>query len=104
MRQDPGKIDVMKIARFEKSVVRKNSTTLMQRGPRGCTRGEVRSGRSVPQLGLIGGNDAGGVANAVENSGAHREGRAPKKSVVGLDCNAGAMTAQFFEDGPRSRG
>jgi hypothetical protein len=26
-----------------------------------------------------------------------------KKSVVGLDCNAGAATAELFEDAPRSR-
>jgi hypothetical protein len=76
----------------------------MQRGPRGSTRDEVRSGRSVPQLGLIGRSDAFGVANVEGNSGAGREGRAPTKSVVGLDCNAGATTAEFFEDATRSRG
>jgi hypothetical protein len=76
----------------------------MQRGPRDCTRGEVRSGRSAPQLGLLGRSDASGVANARGNSGADRVGRAPKKSVVGLDCNARATTAEFFEDAPRSRG
>jgi hypothetical protein len=49
------------------SVTRKNSTTVMQRGPRGCTRGEVRSGRSVLQLGLIARSDASDVANARGN-------------------------------------
>jgi hypothetical protein len=28
----------------------------------------------------------------------------PKKSVVGLDCNAVAKTTKLFEDAPRSRG
>ncbi len=27
-----------------------------------------------------------------------------KKNVVGLDCNAAATTAEFFEDAPRSTG
>jgi len=36
----------------------------MQRGPRGCTRGEVRSIQDAPQLGLIGRNDASDVAHA----------------------------------------
>ena len=31
-----------------------------------------------------------------------RAGRAPKKSVVGRDCNAVAKTAGFFEGAPRS--
>jgi hypothetical protein len=85
------------------TVVRKNSTTVMQRGSRSGTRGEVRSGRSVPQLGSIGRNDAAGVGTAPGDSGADPEGRAPRKSVVGLDCNARTTTAEFFEDGPRSR-
>ena len=51
-------------------VVRKNSTTLMQRGPRGCTRGEVRSIQDAPQLGLIGRNDASDVAHARGDLGA----------------------------------
>jgi len=38
----------------DSTVVRKNSTTVMQRGPRGRTRGEVHSVRSAPQLGLVG--------------------------------------------------
>jgi hypothetical protein len=46
------------------SVVRKNSMTVMQRGPRGRTRGEARSLRSAPQLGSIGRNDAAGVGTA----------------------------------------
>jgi hypothetical protein len=76
----------------------------MQHGPRGSTRGEVRSVRSVPQLGLIGRNDAAGVGTAWGDSGADREGRAPKKSVAGLDCNAAAKTPEFFEDAARLRG
>ena len=90
--------------RPKRIVVRKNCTTLMQRGPGGCTRGEVRSRRRAPRLGLVGRNDASGVANARGNLAADRAGRAPKKSVVGLDCNAVATTAEFFEDVPRSRG
>ena len=86
------------------SVVRKNSTTVMQHGPRGSTRGEVRSVRSAPQLGLIGRNDAAGVGTERGDSGADREGRAPKKSVVGLDCNAAAKTTEFFEGAARSKG
>ena len=76
----------------------------MQREPGGCTRDEVRSGRGAPQLGLIGRNDVSGVANARGNLGADREGRAPKKSAVGLDCSAAAKTVELFEDAPRSRG
>lgn len=38
----------------EDTVVRKNCTTLMQRGLRGCTRREVGPVRSVPRLCLIG--------------------------------------------------
>ena len=76
----------------------------MQRGPRGGIRGEVRSGRSAPQLGLLGRNDAAGVGTARGDSGADREGRVPKKSVVGLDCNAAAKTTEFFEDAARLRG
>jgi hypothetical protein len=45
----------------EDTVVRKNCTTLMQRGLRGCTRREVRPVRSVPRLCLIGLNGASGV-------------------------------------------
>jgi NAD(P)-dependent dehydrogenase (short-subunit alcohol dehydrogenase family) len=97
-------VNVSSIAAIMPAVVRKNSTTLMQRGPRGCTRGEVRSGRSVPQLGSIGRNDAAGVGTARGDSGVGREGRAPRKSVVGLDCNAPAKTTEFFEDAARSRG
>jgi hypothetical protein len=85
-------------------VVRKNSTTLMQRERGGCTRDEVHSGPGAPQLGLIGRNDVSGVANARGNLGADRAGPAPKKSVVGRDCNAGAKSAKFFADAPRSRG
>jgi hypothetical protein len=77
---------------------------IMQRGPRGRTRGEARSRQSAPQLGLLGRSDACGVASARENSGVDQEGLAPKKSAVGLDCNAGATTAEFLEDVPRSRG
>jgi hypothetical protein len=86
------------------TVVRKNSTTVMQRGSRSGTRGEVRSGRSVPQLGSIGRNDAAGVGTARGDSGADREGRVPRTSVAGLDCNAAANTKKFFEDAARSRG
>jgi hypothetical protein len=57
----------------------------MQREPKGCTRGEARSGRGAPQLGLIGRNDVSGVANARGNLAADRAGPAPKKSVVGRD-------------------
>jgi hypothetical protein len=39
-----------------------------------------------------------------EIQGADRASRAPRKSVVGLDCNARATTAEFFEDAPRLRG
>jgi hypothetical protein len=75
----------------------------MQHGLGGCTHGEVRSGRGASQR-LTGQNDASGVAHARGNLGADREGRAPKKSVVGLDCNAAAKTAKLFEDAPRSAG
>ncbi len=71
------------------------STTVTQRGPRGRTRGEARSRQSAPQLGLIGRSDACGVASARENSGVDQEGLAPKKSAVGIDCNAGTTTAEF---------
>ena len=88
------------------TVVRKNSTTVMQRGPRERTRGEARLKRSAPPLGLIGRSHASGVASGRENSGVNQEGLAPKKSAVGLDCNVGPTTAEFFEDVPinRSRG
>ena len=43
------------------TVVRKNSTTVRQNGPRGCTRAEVRLTRSAPPLDLIGRTDASGV-------------------------------------------
>ena len=76
----------------------------MQREPGGCTRGEVRSGRGAPPRGLIGLNDAFGGAHARGNLGADRAGRAPKKSVVGSDCNAAAKTAKLSEDAPRSKG
>jgi len=82
-------------------VVRKNSTTLMQRGPRGCTRGEVRSIQDAPQLGLIGRNDASDVAHARGDLGADGAGRGPKKSEVGLDYNALARSAGFFDHRPR---
>lgn len=85
-------------------VVRKNSTTLMQHGPIGCTRGEVRSGWGAPQLGLIGRNDASAVVHVRANLGAGRAGQAPKKSVVGPDCNAVAKTTEFLEDARRLRG
>jgi hypothetical protein len=75
----------------------------MQHGLGGCTHGGVRSGRGASQR-LTGQNDASGVAHARGNLGADREGRAPKKSVVGLDCNAAAKTAKLFEDAPRSAG
>ena len=45
-------------------VVRKNSTTVKQHGPRGCTRGEVRSIQGARPLDLIGRNDASGVEAA----------------------------------------
>jgi len=51
----------------------------MQRGPRGRTRGEARSRRSAPQLGLIGRSDASGVASARENSGVDQEGWAQRR-------------------------
>jgi hypothetical protein len=56
----------------------------MQHGLGDCTHGGVRSGRGASQR-LTGQNDASGVAHARGNLGADREGRAPKKSVVGLD-------------------
>ncbi len=46
------------------TVVRKNSATVKQHGPRGCTRGEVRSIRNAPPLDLLGRNDASGVGAA----------------------------------------
>jgi len=46
----------------------------MQRGPRGCTRGEVRSIQDAPQLGLIGRNDASDVAHARGDLGADEAG------------------------------
>ena len=58
-----------KAANPEAAVVRKNSTTLMQRGPRGCTRGEVHSIQDALQLGLIGRNDTSDVANARDHRG-----------------------------------
>jgi hypothetical protein len=75
----------------------------MQRGSRGCTRGEVRSERCAPRLGLVGRSDASDVANARGNLAVDRADQAPKKSVVGLDCNAAAKTTEFFEDAARSR-
>jgi hypothetical protein len=78
------------------TVVRKNATTLMQRGLGGDTRGEVCSGRSARQFGLIGRNDASGVANARGNLAADPEGRAQKKNVVGFDCDVVAKTTEFF--------
>jgi hypothetical protein len=106
LARDFRRLDPMRarIVLIEGTVVRKNSTTVMQRGPRGRTRGEVRSVRSALQLGLIGRNDAFGVGTAWGDSGADRAGRAPKKNVVGLDCNAAAKTTEFFEDAARLGG
>jgi hypothetical protein len=56
------------------------------------------------QFGLIGRNDADGGADAHGNLAADREVPAPKKRVLGLDCNAATTTVEFFEDAPRSTG
>ena len=45
-------------------VLRKNLTTVRRHGPRGCTRGEVRSLRGTSALDLLGRNDASGVEAA----------------------------------------
>ena len=83
------------LARVAENVVSKNSTTFMQRGPGGCTRGEVRSGRGAPQLGLIGRNDASGVATA-------RASQAPAACV--LSCGASWWTGcTKFHHSPISR-
>ena len=86
------------------TVLRKNSAPVMQHPPVGCTRDEVRSVRSAQQLGLVGGNDASGVADACWNLAADRESQAPKRSVVGLDCNVVATTTGSSEDAPRTMG
>jgi hypothetical protein len=57
----------------------------------------------VPPLDLLGRNDASCVGAARADSRPEREGRAPKKSVVGRDCNALAKTEEFFEDSARIR-
>ncbi len=44
-----------------RTVVRKNSTTVRQHRPRGCTRGEVRSLPGRSPLDMLGRNDAFGV-------------------------------------------
>ena len=75
------------------SVLRKNSG-FMQRGP-GCTRGEVRLGRSEPQFGSIGRNGADGAADAGGNLAAERGCLALRKSVVGRDCNGTPTTTRF---------
>ena len=76
----------------------------MQRRAGGCTRGEVRSRRSVRHFGLAGLNDADDVADSRGNLAADREVLAPKKRMVGLGCNAATRTIEFFEDAPRSTG
>jgi len=81
----------------------KISTTVKQHRPRGCTGGEVRSIRGTLPLDLLGRNDAFGVEAARVDGGADREGQAPKKSVVGHDCNALARRTKFFADAPRIR-
>ncbi len=45
-------------------VLRKNLTAFRRHGPRGCTRGEVRSLRGRSPLDLLGRNDAFGVEAA----------------------------------------
>jgi hypothetical protein len=74
----------------------------MPRGPRGCTRGEVRSVPSALPRGWAGRSDAADVAPAPGNAGAAREGRILTKYAVGRDCNAAATTTGFVADGPRS--
>src|SRR5271154_2396563 len=85
------------------SVVRKNSTTVRRRGPRGCTRGEGRSIPGALPLDLLGRNDASGVEAARGDSQSDRESRTPTKSVVGRDCNALAKHTEFFADALRRR-
>ena len=74
----------------------------MQRGPGGCTRGEVRSRRGAPPRGWADRSDAAGVAPAPGSAGAEREDRVLTKYVIGRDCNAVATTTEFVADGPRS--
>jgi hypothetical protein len=69
-------------------VIRNNSATLKQRGPRSCTRGEARSGRGEPRCELIGRNDVYGAAAALERPEQDRECLVPGNSVVCLGCNA----------------
>jgi hypothetical protein len=69
----------------------------MQREARGRTCDEVRSGRSEPQFGLAGRNDADGVAYARGNLAVDWEGLAQRRSVAGRGCNALTRTAEFFE-------
>jgi hypothetical protein len=60
---------------------RKNSASVVGRGPGGCTRGEVRSRRSAPRFGLVGRNDADDGAEARGNLMADREAPWPQRSV-----------------------
>ena len=76
----------------------------MQREARGRIRDEVHSGRSEPQFGLAGRNNADGVAYARGNLAVDREGLAPRRSVAGRGCNAVTTNEEFFEDAARSKG
>ena len=86
------------------TVLRKNNAPVMQHGPRGRTRGEVRSGRSAPQFGLAGRNDAYGVAGALGKSEVDPECLAPRRSVVCPCCNAATTIVGFSEGAPQSTG
>ena len=66
----------------------------MPRGPRGYTRGEVRSRLGEPPRGWAGRSDAAGVAPARVNAAAEPESRGLRKSVVGRDCNAVATSTE----------
>jgi hypothetical protein len=101
-RVDP--VSLCRQTAVTRPVVRKNSTTVTQHRPRGCTRGEVRSLRGAPLLDLRGRNDAFGVEAARGYSQSYREGRDPTKSAVDRDCNAPAKRTGFFEDALRIPG
>ena len=92
----------MVAAKPRTTVVRKNTTIVMPRGPRGGTRGEVRSRRGEPRRGWAGRSDAAGVAPARGNACAEQESRVLTMCVAGRDCNAVATTTGLVAYGPRS--
>ena len=85
-------------------MVRKNSTTVTRHGHEGVlVVKSVQYGMrhhstcSVETMPLA-------LKRHGEIAGSDREVRAPRKSVVGRDCNAVAKTAEFFEDALRIPG